>query len=340
MQSNLDLLRAYAVTLVVVSHLTIFYGLSSFAMLGSVGVALFFVHTCLVLMQSLERQPHSGSLFVPFMIRRLFRIYPLSIGLLLVVVLFNIPQHEAVRHFYPVSYTLRDFVSNVLLTQHLFGTGVSIVNPMWSLSYEVQMYMLLPAIYLLVRRTTLRETFGIWVVSVLLSAAVGKAVEHATLFTYTPCFMSGVVAYKMQQKKVGNRLSSWLWVVFLVALIPAFVALGQVSVALWWIASASIGFTVPFFKQCQWKPILEVAKRIATYSYGIYITHFFCMWVALEKLRGPAFFRLIVFFVMLAGVSAAVYHLIESPFIEIGKRLSNCKFGDRFASLPAHPGHC
>src|SRR5580700_1204820 len=76
---NLDLLRSFAVLLVVGFHLAKFFNwqietlrVTDFGMLG---VMLFFVHTTLVLMFSLERQSagSSASLFVPFMIRRCFR---------------------------------------------------------------------------------------------------------------------------------------------------------------------------------------------------------------------------------------------------------------------------
>jgi peptidoglycan/LPS O-acetylase OafA/YrhL len=303
-----------------------FYGYSSFAMLGSVGVALFFVHTCLVLMQSLERQDQTRSLFIPFLVRRLFRIYPLSIFMLAMILIFHIPQHVMVSgHFEGWHYRFTDVVSNLLLTQCLWNLSGSIINPMWSLSYEMQMYLLLPIIYLLVRNATLARTLVIWAIALVLNIAVCLAVPHTTLFTYTPCFMSGVVAYKMQQKKVGNFLSAWLWVATLALLTILFIALLQgavVSVAGWWIASALIGFTIPLFKQCTWKTATRCANLIARYSYGIYVAHYFSMWAVLERMHASVFVKVPVFVVVLAVVSVALYHGIEKPFIELGRKMS------------------
>jgi peptidoglycan/LPS O-acetylase OafA/YrhL len=105
---NLDFLRAVAVLLVLFSHLTYFAGFLSFGRfrvnwMGPVGVYFFFVHTCFVLMLSLERQ-YKGQgafqLFGSFMIRRIFRIYPLSIAAVLLIVFFHLPQAELYpRHF-------------------------------------------------------------------------------------------------------------------------------------------------------------------------------------------------------------------------------------------------
>src|SRR6476646_7615937 len=79
--ANLDLLHSFAVTLVVGFHLAKFFNFR-FAGLritdfGLLGVMLFFVHTTLVLMFSLERQSArpGAPLFLPFIVRRCFRIY-------------------------------------------------------------------------------------------------------------------------------------------------------------------------------------------------------------------------------------------------------------------------
>src|SRR2546427_8198907 len=89
--ANLDVLRAIAIFAVLVTHLLQvvfppFYGLSLLRGLGRFGVLIFFVHTSLVLMMSMERSNLFGkALFAEFYIRRAFRIYPLSIATVLIV---------------------------------------------------------------------------------------------------------------------------------------------------------------------------------------------------------------------------------------------------------------
>src|SRR5688500_16522490 len=104
---NLDALRAFAVLLVLADHV-----LETFAALdggnfhpfdrslGRLGVLLFFVHTCFVLMGSLERGGGAGWAFArEFYVRRAFRIYPLAIVCVLAVVAAGVPARpwEAFR---------------------------------------------------------------------------------------------------------------------------------------------------------------------------------------------------------------------------------------------------
>ena len=91
---KLDFLRTCAVLSVVVSHL--WFKQSAIARFGRFGVLLFFVHTSLVLMFSLERQVAANGarrLWTVFMVRRVFRIYPLCLVVLFSIYLFRIPAY-------------------------------------------------------------------------------------------------------------------------------------------------------------------------------------------------------------------------------------------------------
>src|SRR5262249_13521735 len=77
---NLDLVLANAVLMVVVFHVLGFFGIKhacpfNLEAMGHLGVLVFFVHTCLVLMFSLERQLERFGrrrFFLAFMVRRCF----------------------------------------------------------------------------------------------------------------------------------------------------------------------------------------------------------------------------------------------------------------------------
>src|SRR4030088_2844768 len=89
--ANLDFLRSGAVLMVLVNHLTRHYHFDRFDDVGLFGVLLFFVHTSLVLMYSMQRSPMAGfALVIAFYIRRFFRIYPLSILAVLTAVALHL----------------------------------------------------------------------------------------------------------------------------------------------------------------------------------------------------------------------------------------------------------
>src|ERR1700680_2019613 len=95
---NLDMLRATAVLLVAFDHLLDngfgWLGHSDEMLLaaGRLGVMIFFVHTSLVLMLSMERMHVGGLQLVgSFYIRRFFRIYPLSVVTILAVAWLGVP---------------------------------------------------------------------------------------------------------------------------------------------------------------------------------------------------------------------------------------------------------
>jgi peptidoglycan/LPS O-acetylase OafA/YrhL len=102
-------------------------------------------------MMSLDRLSVDGARrFTTFYVRRLFRIYPLAV--VTVAVVFAI-------HISPLSWgnvpvvppTAGNILSNLFLVQNL-TKAPSVTGPLWSLPYEVQMYVVLPFLYLIARR--------------------------------------------------------------------------------------------------------------------------------------------------------------------------------------------
>ena len=93
-ERNLDILRAIAVLFVLTDHLSNtqqwrLYGIRH-EVVGHAGVLLFFVHTSLVLMLSLDREMEGARssrsrIYLAFLVRRFFRIYPLSVVTVLFV---------------------------------------------------------------------------------------------------------------------------------------------------------------------------------------------------------------------------------------------------------------
>ena len=223
---NLDFLRATAVIFVFIGHLTFFRGITYLGPLkiypmGYWGVFIFFVHTSLVLMLSLERQWSMGvqnNLFRSFMIRRCFRIFPLSVFVVSFIALFHIPQ-QSIEHGYFVgaSQTKWETLSNLLLIQNLTKSG-SVLGPLWSLPYEMQMYLFLPLLFVLLR---LSKNLWRFILFEILSVAVAIfSFSHSWIpdfVLYVPCFLPGVLAYLLMRRGRA-KLPSFLWPVTIFAL--------------------------------------------------------------------------------------------------------------------------
>ena len=82
-----------------------------------------------------------------FYVRRAFRIFPLSI-----LTVWSVPiahPYAPFRTFHQP--TALELFSNLTLTQNLTRAR-SLLGPLWSLPWEVQMYVALPVVFLLVRR--------------------------------------------------------------------------------------------------------------------------------------------------------------------------------------------
>lgn len=329
---NLDLLRSTAVGLVVLSHMRGYldlgpWGFKFMGAVGHMGVAIFFVHTALVLMMSLERNgPAAG----PFFVRRFFRIYPLSIVMVLFVTgLISLGPS-------PVDYGV--LVSNLLLVQNLTG-HTSGPAALWSLPYEVQMYLFLPALYAITRmsRPALRLAL-VWLASVAL-AVLGLIADIPSL-RFIPCFVAGVLAYHVSRRATArlNPLVLFAVVAAGVVLVPAAAANGMPeilkfgparpwnseiaeAVPLWWPFCLALGLIIPHCRPIGISAMVRLGKVVATYSYGVYLTHVFAVELAF-MMPVPWPVRVGVFAVLLPGFAYLAYHGIEKHGIALGVRLA------------------
>jgi peptidoglycan/LPS O-acetylase OafA/YrhL len=338
---NLDVLRAVAVLSVVGDHVlqltTKQAGPLTVWELGRLGVLLFFVHTALVLMSSLERQGQTPGWVGAFYLRRAFRIYPLAIVCILGYLAFHIPPSvRSLTHpttFVALSWS--DIAQNLLLVQNLFDTPLPI-NVLWSLPIEVQMYLALPIWYLLAWRSPM------WVVGLIGAAAVvwwaGDTFAlpgfwRLTVLNFTPCFLGGVLAYALLRRGARPTLPSWTWpfVLFAVAIgLTALLHPSDETAPMNWLVCLGVGLTIPFVRELPKNRLTRVAKVVCDYSYGIYLTHVAALWIAVVVGHAfPSIAQAIVF-VALASLFAFVsYHGIEQPGIAAGKRLAAALTGTR-----------
>lgn len=327
--ANLDLLRAIAVILVLVQHVLRRIGVEQLAWiptssLGRFGVLLFFVHTCLVLMWSMQRSRLSGwSLLKNFHARRIFRIYPLSILTVLTALVLHL--NSGINGIAGLSNGpfpgKRVAIANLLLVQNL-ASSQSIVNVLWSLPFELQMYIFLPFIFLLIRRKRpFWPLMALWTVATVVGTLQIRTFHFRALsiLQFTPNFLPGVIAFVLPHKP---RLRSILWPVAICGLIGAYTL--HPTDMMGWMTCLILGFSIPFFAEITNTFVRWASNRIATYSYGIYLSHQFCIWIAFGVLTAySGWVKVPTLIVLLISIPIILYHTIEKPMIHVGVHLAN-----------------
>jgi peptidoglycan/LPS O-acetylase OafA/YrhL len=335
--SVLDFLRATAVSLVLLDHITEIGPLQSVRWvaqrLGWIGVMLFFVHTSLVLMFSLQRTRATGtSLLQHFYVRRAFRIYPLAGVVILTIVAFQLPVANISWHLEPFSLTT--VAGNVLLVQNLFYIP-NVLGPLWSLPLEVQMYMLLPFLFLIVGRgTRLGRAIGLLAVFIALAFIQARITERGNVLQFAPCFMGGIIAFCLTKRRAAVW-PFWTWAVALACLLVSYLEVaslwsGVEPMALSWVLGILVGSLAPNVSETKSEAIRKFSAVVAKYSYGIYLTHMPALWIAFARVFPTNYGAAIVLGLALtAFFSFSAYHLVESPCIGFGSRVAK-----RFLDAP------
>lgn len=331
-EHNLDVLRSIAVLAVLAQHLAASLGHRSvsFARLGHAGVLMFFVHTSLVLMASLERDgaPARAGWVRRFYLRRAFRIYPLAWAVIAIVVVLRVPAGTI-----PATYdapSAGTIVANAALVQNLFGQNDLLVQ-LWTLPIELQMYLLLPLCFLVARAGGARRMAMVIAAGVTMAALFrwGDSDAHRIsglwrlrVLEYVPCFLMGVLAYFLLRRRRAATLP-WYWWPVVLSLDVAFLVLWRVHWSVSIAFCALLGLAIPFVRDAIPTAYTRLAHTIAKYSYGIYLMHLLAIRAGFSVLGGhPMPVQWLAMIVALIAGSWLGYHAIEKPGITMGRRLA------------------
>jgi peptidoglycan/LPS O-acetylase OafA/YrhL len=313
----------------------VLFGLFEPGLLGILGVAIFFVHTSLVLMQSLaRREPYLSdwALHLDFYIRRGFRIYPLSILIVTVVYFFKLPlAHLQPHQLSEGRYGLSVLFANLALVQNCLQNG-EILGPLWSLPFEVQMYLVFPALYLMVRAGvgSSAAIFG-WAIVCMISLEAARLLPKINAHLaplalpdmprVIPMFLPGAIAYANGIR--AKRTVSWWWMLVFLAFSMALTAMRVERIRFAFIC-LGLGVMLPFLRECAVAWLVKVAGIGARYSYGIYLMHYPCMWFAFVVCNGWSLpLQWSIFSASLAVTCFVLYHFVEKPFINLGAAIAD-----------------
>ena len=324
--NNFNILRSIAVLLVVLSHIPVINFPEIYAKysLGLIGVFIFFVHTSFVLMLSLKRIIIRNNFIytvLTFYIQRIFRIYPLSI--------FSVIIFFGVYFIRTDSFNLPQFIYNIFLIQNLTQDN-SLPEILWSLPYEVQMYILLPLIFFYTKyKDPKKKIIFLWILLIifLLLLKYYKFQYLYDIFHFFPIFFSGIFGYACYEKNNTKISHGYLFLyIFLIIIIYPILVKAKLSENLLGVIFFSpLGWLIAKSRDNNINFINIICKKIANYSYSIYLFHLLFINIFFKYLNIPVhnFFKLLLFFLTMFIFSHIAYNFFEKPLIKIGKKISN-----------------
>lgn len=281
---TLDLVRVFAAQLVCVFHATAFFKVSWVRLphappLQNFGVCLFFVLSGFVIAHTLvrkSRDPHYR--FREYAIDRFARIYAGLIPALVFVALADLWLQNQGLFDRAASHELSTFLGNLFMLQGVntpvFGSG----GPLWTLSIEFHIYLLIGALFFLLRGGNPRLMLLIAVPFMWLPF---KYLSETSLFSL---WLGGFgAAFILAQ--CAAKISSRLWLamcaistaIFLYGLLPntdpfSPFLYGPLVVSFASLIAVTLHTNV---MERRWtRGIKRVTRFVADYSYTLYLTHF------------------------------------------------------------------
>lgn len=359
--TNLDILRSMAVLSVVAAHLYgqgVAFHLWAYSTtvnellhnLSFTGVMFFFVHTCLVLMLSMERS--LGPRFARrFYIRRFFRLYPLCWVAIILVLATGLTDHPYANL---QALGWKGVAVNFALAQNMMRQFPSVVGPLWSLPWEVQMYIILPLFFVVLRRFShIFAVLALWLFSVCLAVLATQPglprAYHAAVFP--PMFISGMVAYRLFARCSSKpllalrKIPAIAWPFFIVSVfgLQGWLAFrhsfeSPYGAAVNACICLTVAIAIPMFSEVRVRWVARPAQGIAKYSYSVYLLHVVAIVFVFRYMSElPLALKIVVCLLVVALMSFISFHTIEDPFIRIGKRLARAELVPRTGELVPVP---
>ncbi len=187
------------------------------------------------------------------------------------------------------------------------------------------MYVVLPFLYLAGKVYGLRGVLTIWCLAVVVGIIQPHVSGRLDIAQYGPCFIAGVASYFLGCSVKQRQLLfiGWPMVIIVAGGILMLGNYAGYDRAAQWIMCLLVGMTAPFFTELEMPYLRKVVAVVAQYSYGVYLTHLHAQWIAFVVLKEYAIgVQYLALIILSVGLPIALYHLVESPMVTVGARLS------------------
>ncbi len=324
----LDFLRCMAAFSVLIQHAceklfpSFAWFTSHYFQFGVFGVTLFFLSSGFVIPVSLEKT-HS---LRKFWINRVFRLYPLYLVSMISTLILVVSRHGVLP-------SEGDLLANLTMLQKFLGRP-SILHLYWTLSLEMAFYIMVSLVFL---AGWLRRSVTLVVISLVVSLLVGVVCTQllhlftqgwGTAFYFSTMFI-GFLYYRRHQGKVSPAVLtavvlSAMGVLLVITYLNLYgkdrpEAMGTLSFlpVTTAIAGAYLLFTISFILRRIKYPSFLLTLGVISYSlYLVQATVF-----SIIPVFPQPYLTVIVWLAAIILLSFVTYHLVEAPFMGLGKQL-------------------
>jgi peptidoglycan/LPS O-acetylase OafA/YrhL len=349
----LNAARAFAAFWVLVAHVTLIAARPVFFVSqGALAVDCFILLSGFLMMLILLPDQHVDARNAwNFYVRRFFRIAPsfyFAVALYLIFRGFYVDNLQAAARLFGSGPAIPGLDPQVgwksVVWQGLFLHGLwpdeatKVFGPGWSLSLEMQFYLIAPFWAAFIKRWSFPALAMFFVINLIANKLWGVFFHPGLLATYWfPSFLpnriflfcsGGVCCLFILQPRASRAILlavAWLGAAILLPWKSALVCSGLIAV----IISASLS------RDRLSRLISTVAQSrfvcwLAELSYGIYLYHVFCMAIAARLMspfnqlgRGAQFWLYLAGVVAISvGISSLIHVTFERPARELGRRLT------------------
>lgn len=285
----LDSFRGICALCVVLFHLHISYSLTelTFFRNSHLFVEFFFVLSGFVLSHTYKRSLLNFNDFKPFIIKRIFRLYPLHLFMLVLFIIFEFGKWLAEikgfnfnGHAFSGSNAPLEIIPNIFLLQSWLNNAdaLSFNGPSWSISAEIYVYIFFAIVLIFSRKVSL-YIFGLIAGFAFFNLITDLDLFKTTAVRVCSCFFSGTLTYSFYKKITHYSFSKHVLTLLegLVLFVTLIILISNINyqgiiASIWFsIVILIFSFDGGFFSSLLKNKFFMVLGKL---SYSIYMIHF------------------------------------------------------------------